>query len=198
MLFQGASAQKYHSFINRDVADFHTNVALGSTLPFVSGMRTLASVNYGSRGLRTTTQFQFAHAQTALMESDSECESQRYPTLEATKPGEKPRVVVLGSGWAACRFLKGIDTKLYDVVCISPRNHMVFTPLLASTCVGTLEFRSVAEPVSQIQTALANDPNSYFFLASCTGVDTDKHEVSSYTLFFQFIHIYILLLSKST
>lgn len=27
---------------------------------------------------------------------------------------------------------------------ISNRNHMVFTPLLASTCVGTLEGRSVA------------------------------------------------------
>jgi NADH:ubiquinone reductase (non-electrogenic) len=49
---------------------------------------------------------------------------------------------------------------------------------LASTCVGTLEFRSVAEPVGRIQEALARDPNSYFFLASCTGVDTNKHEVS--------------------
>ncbi|MCI39318.1 NAD(P)H dehydrogenase B2, partial [Trifolium medium] len=36
---------------------------------------------------------------------------------------------------------------------------------------------SVAEPVGRIQDALARDPNSYFFLASCTGVDTNKHEV---------------------
>ena len=125
-----------------------------------------------------TPQYHFAHAQSVMEGYDSEYESTRYPTLEATKPGEKPRVVVLGSGWAACRFLKGLDTKIYDVVCISPRNHMVFTPLLASTCVGTLEFRSVAEPVSQIQKALAKDPNSYFFLASCTGIDTEKHEVN--------------------
>jgi len=54
---------------------------------------------------------------------------------------------------------------------------MVFTPLLASTCVGTLEFRSVVEPVSRIQSALATLPGSYFFLASCTGVDTRAHEV---------------------
>lgn len=59
---------------------------------------------------------------------------------------------------------------------------MVFTPLLASTCVGTLEFRSVAEPVSQIQEALAKDPNSYFFLASCTGIDAEKHEVYCQTI----------------
>ncbi|GFQ06355.1 internal alternative NAD(P)H-ubiquinone oxidoreductase a2 mitochondrial [Phtheirospermum japonicum] len=90
----------------------------------------------------------------------------RKPEIPDARGHEARReapVVVLGSGWAACRFLKGLDTRLYDVVCISPRNHMVFTPLLASTCVGTLEFRSVAEPVSQIQEALAKDPNSYFF-----------------------------------
>ncbi|CAN4079021.1 unnamed protein product [Withania somnifera] len=128
-------------------------------------------------GMKFTPQHQFPHAQAQTVEgSDSKHERSRYPSLEATKQGEKARVVVLGSGWAACRFLKGLDTKMYDVVCIAPRNHMVFTPLLASTCVGTLEFRSVAEPVSQIQKALAKDPNSYFFLASCTGVDADKHE----------------------
>ncbi|CAA2955714.1 internal alternative NAD(P)H-ubiquinone oxidoreductase A1, mitochondrial-like [Olea europaea subsp. europaea] len=94
-----------------------------------------------------TPEHNFAHAQVAVEESESEQGSPQYPILEATKPGEKPRVVVPGSGWAACRFLEGLDVKIYDVVCISPRNHMVFTPLLASTFVGTLEFRLVAEPI---------------------------------------------------
>lgn len=101
----------------------------------------------------------------------------QYSGLRPTKPGEKPRVVVLGSGWAGCRLMKGLDTKLYDVVCVSPRNHMVFTPLLASTCVGTLEFRSVAEPIARIQPAISREPGSYFFLSNCTGLDTDKHLV---------------------
>ncbi|OEL27105.1 Internal alternative NAD(P)H-ubiquinone oxidoreductase A1, mitochondrial [Dichanthelium oligosanthes] len=99
------------------------------------------------------------------------------PSLGPTKPAEKPRLVVLGTGWAACRLLKDVDTRAYDVVCVSPRNHMVFTPLLASTCVGTLEFRSVVEPVSRIQSALATHPGSYFFLANCTGINTKAHEV---------------------
>ncbi|KAG8385612.1 hypothetical protein BUALT_Bualt03G0063200 [Buddleja alternifolia] len=169
-----SSAPKCPSLFGGNITAFHKNITPCGNPSFLSSM---AGMNSGSRGMRTTPQNQFAHAQRVTVESDAEDESSRYPTLEATKPGEKPRVVVLGSGWAACRFLKGLDTKVYDVVCISPRNHMVFTPLLASTCVGTLEFRSVAEPVSQIQTALAKDPNSYFFLASCTDVDTDKHEV---------------------
>ena len=73
--------------------------------------------------------------------------------------------------------MKGIDTDLYDVVCVSPRNHMVFTPLLASTCVGTLEFRSVAEPIGRIQPAISKAPGSYFFLANCTSLDAEKQMV---------------------
>ncbi|XP_078156833.1 internal alternative NAD(P)H-ubiquinone oxidoreductase A1, mitochondrial-like [Carex rostrata] len=130
-----------------------------------------------SRGIRSTPQIESPTAKLALDYSDSEVEADELPELGPTKKFEKPRVVVLGTGWGACRFLKDINTKYYDVVCISPRNHMVFTPLLASTCVGTLEFRSVAEPVNRIQTALAKAPRSHFFLANCTRVDTNKHEV---------------------
>ncbi|XP_030447353.1 internal alternative NAD(P)H-ubiquinone oxidoreductase A2, mitochondrial [Syzygium oleosum] len=108
--------------------------------------------------------------------------AREQPDLAPTRPGEKPRVVVLGSGWAGCRLMKGLDTNAYDVVCVSPRNHMVFTPLLASTCVGTLEFRSVAEPIGRIQPAISTAPGSYFFLANCTGVDADNHSVHCETV----------------
>ncbi|KAG5052760.1 Internal alternative NAD(P)H-ubiquinone oxidoreductase A1, mitochondrial [Glycine soja] len=101
----------------------------------------------------------------------------RHAGLGPTQAHEKPRVVVLGSGWAGCRLMKGLDTAIYDVVCVSPRNHMVFTPLLASTCVGTLEFRTVAEPIARIQPAISREPGSYFFLANCTAIDADNHVV---------------------
>jgi hypothetical protein len=42
---------------------------------------------------------------------------------------------------------------------------------------GTLEFRSVVERVSRIQSAFGTRPGSYCFLASCTSVDTKAHEV---------------------
>ncbi|XP_010922566.1 internal alternative NAD(P)H-ubiquinone oxidoreductase A2, mitochondrial [Elaeis guineensis] len=106
-----------------------------------------------------------------------------FSGLGSTEAGkDKPRLVVLGTGWAGCRLMKGIDTKLYDVVCISPRNHMVFTPLLASTCVGTLEFRSVAEPVGRIQPSISSAPGSYFFLARCASIDPDSHTVHCETV----------------
>ncbi|XP_022715959.1 internal alternative NAD(P)H-ubiquinone oxidoreductase A1, mitochondrial-like [Durio zibethinus] len=150
-------------------------------LTYLSTIKKENYTSFWSREIRTTPHYQFPSAE-QVVECRSEYDESRYPGLEATKPGEKPRVVVLGTGWAACRFLKGLNTKIYDVVCISPRNHMVFTPLLASTCVGTLEFRSVAEPVSRIQSALSTSPHSYFYLASCIGVDTNKHEVYCETM----------------
>lgn len=152
------------------------NVAANNRSYF-NGARKVDHSIFWSRGVTTTPHYQSPAAERVVEEDISGYDEPTYAGLEATKPGEKPRVVVLGSGWAACRFLKGLDTRIYDVVCISPRNHMVFTPLLASTCVGTLEFRSVAEPVSRIQTALATEPNSYFYLANCTGIDTAKHEI---------------------
>ncbi|KAI3832953.1 hypothetical protein MKW98_025837 [Papaver atlanticum] len=145
------------------------------TVPSIGQMNQLS---YGLRGINTTPQHNFQQSAERIEEdSEAEFDDRRLPGLEATKPGEKPRVVVLGTGWASCRFLKGLDTSIYDVVCISPRNHMVFTPLLASTCVGTLEFRSVAEPISRIQSALSTAPNSLFYLAHCLRIDSDSHEV---------------------
>lgn len=162
---------------SHDFIPLNENISTGGNFSYLSSIKNVNHMKTWSRGITVTSSLHFAQADRIIEESDSELESTKYPGLEATKEGEKPRVVVLGTGWAACRFLKGLDTKIYDVVCISPRNHMVFTPLLASTCVGTLEFRSVAEPVSRIQTAMAKDPNSYFYLASCIGIDTNKHEV---------------------
>ncbi|KAI5674984.1 hypothetical protein M9H77_05934 [Catharanthus roseus] len=126
--------------------------------------------------------FHFSSATTATATAEKNDSVVRYAGLKPTKGDEKPRVVVLGSGWAACRLMKDIDTKIYDVVCVSPRNHMVFTPLLASTCVGTLEFRSVAEPINRIQPAISREPASYYFLAKSTGVDFQNHEVFCQTV----------------
>jgi hypothetical protein len=66
----------------------------------------------------------------------------------------RPRLVVIGTGWGGARLLHDIDPKLYDLTVISQRNHMVFTPLLSSTTVGTIDPRSVTVHVTDIQRAL--------------------------------------------
>ncbi|RBA10332.1 NADH dehydrogenase, partial [Fusarium proliferatum] len=64
---------------------------------------------------------------------------------------KRERVVVLGSGWAGYALVRNLDPAKYERIIISPRSYFVFTPLLASTSVGTLEFRSILEPVRRLQ-----------------------------------------------
>ncbi|KAJ9698702.1 hypothetical protein PVL29_007659 [Vitis rotundifolia] len=146
----------------------------------------LSSLKSSLRSRTATTPFPNTHFVSILQfSSQPNSEPTRHvPSsgLGPTSSKEKPRVVVLGSGWAGCRAMKGLDTNIYDVVCVSPRNHMVFTPLLASTCVGTLEFRSVAEPIARIQPVISRETGSYFFLANCNRVDPDNHVVHCQTL----------------
>ncbi|BFZ58783.1 hypothetical protein PYCC9005_005848 [Savitreella phatthalungensis] len=63
----------------------------------------------------------------------------------------RPKVVVVGSGWAGFTFLKKIDARIFDVTVVSPRSYFVFTPLLAGTAVGTLEFRTALENVRALR-----------------------------------------------
>ena len=58
---------------------------------------------------------------------------------------DRERVLILGSGWSGFTLSRQLDPKKYQTVVISPRSYFVFTPLLASTAVGTLEFRSALE-----------------------------------------------------
>ena len=63
---------------------------------------------------------------------------------------KKKKVVVLGTGWAGTSFLKNLKHPSYEVQVVSPRNYFAFTPLLPSVTVGTVEARSVVEPVRNI------------------------------------------------
>jgi len=57
---------------------------------------------------------------------------------------------VLGTGWAATSFLKNLKNSSYEVEVVSPRNYFAFTPLLPSVTNGTVEARSIVEPIRNI------------------------------------------------
>ncbi|PNX75279.1 alternative NAD(P)H dehydrogenase mitochondrial-like [Trifolium pratense] len=68
---------------------------------------------------------------------------------------------------------------------------MVFTPLLASTCVGTLEFRTVAEPIGRIQPAISREPGSYGKLVIALGSHPATfgiQGVNEHTIFLREVH----------
>ena len=77
-------------------------------------------------------------------------------TTTSNKPqhnntSNKPRIVILGTGWGGYTLANRLDKNKFDVRVISPANHFLFTPLLPGTAVGTLEFRAIQEPVRTIR-----------------------------------------------
>ena len=52
----------------------------------------------------------------------------------------RPRLLVIGSGWAAHALVKIVDADLYRLLVVSPRNYFLFTPMLAASSVGTVQY----------------------------------------------------------
>ncbi|KAH7035662.1 uncharacterized protein B0I36DRAFT_318823 [Microdochium trichocladiopsis] len=80
---------------------------------------------------------------------------------------EKPRLVVLGGGWGGVALLKQLNPDDYHVTVISPKNYFLFTPMLPSATVGTLEMRSLVEPIRRI----LHGVGGHYLRASAEDVD---------------------------
>ena len=91
----------------------------------------------------------------------------------------RQRLVVLGSGFAAFSLLRKIDYRRYDVTVVSPRNHFLFSPLLPSTTVGTIEFRSIIEPIR----TLIDKGNIAFYQGICTHIDPQTQTITGAGVF---------------
>lgn len=97
----------------------------------------------------TDAEFPAKHATTSSSAIQSTVNQRRSLTvahLDNIKRGRE-RVVILGSGWAGYTMARDLDHRKFQAVIVSPRSYFVFTPLLASTAVGTLEFRTAIEPL---------------------------------------------------
>ncbi|PFH63269.1 hypothetical protein XA68_14921 [Ophiocordyceps unilateralis] len=99
----------------------------------------------------------------------------RHPEPQAEPDPSKKTLVILGTGWASVALLKKIDTENYNVVVVSPRNYFLFTPLLPSCTTGTIEHRSIMEPV---RTILRHKRAAVkFYEAEATSIDPDRKVV---------------------
>ena len=78
---------------------------------------------------------------------------------------------MLGAGWGAISFLKALDASCpYEVVVVSPRNYFLYTPLLPGAATGTVEDRSIVEPVRRV----VSDKGYTYLKASAQHIDPDK------------------------
>lgn len=90
----------------------------------------------------------------------------------------KPKLVILGTGWGSIALLKTLNTDEYHVTVVSPSNHFLFTPMLPSATVGTLELRSLVEPVRRIIAKV----NGHFIKGIAEDVDFSEKlvEIAAY------------------
>ncbi|THZ37627.1 NADH-ubiquinone oxidoreductase subunit [Aureobasidium pullulans] len=87
------------------------------------------------------------------------------PEKKAQK--HKPKLVILGTGWGSVALLKQLNPDDYHVTVVSPSNYFLFTPMLPSATVGTLELRSLVEPVRRIISRV----KGHFLKATAEDVD---------------------------
>ncbi|XP_077220270.1 external alternative NAD(P)H-ubiquinone oxidoreductase B1, mitochondrial-like [Tasmannia lanceolata] len=106
----------------------------------------------------------------------SESNSSNNDAIKSSQlDAKKKRVVVLGTGWAGTSFLKNIDGSIYDVRVVSPRNYFAFTPLLPSVTCGTVESRSIVEPIRNIIKKKSGDIK--FWEAECVKIDAKNKKI---------------------
>ena len=84
---------------------------------------------------------------------------------------DKPRIVVIGCGFAGLKFCKNIDGGKYQVVLIDKRNYHTFQPLLYQVASSGLEPDSVVYPIRKI---FKGKRNFYFRLAKTQKIDKEN------------------------
>ncbi|XP_031393249.1 external alternative NAD(P)H-ubiquinone oxidoreductase B2, mitochondrial-like [Punica granatum] len=95
--------------------------------------------------------------------------------VPAEAGNKKKRVVVLGTGWAGTSFLKNLENPDYNVQVVSPRNYFAFTPLLPSVTCGTVEARSIVEPIRNI--VRKKNMDIRYWEAECFKIDAQNKKI---------------------
>ncbi len=91
--------------------------------------------------------------------------------------GPKKRVIVLGSGWGALSILHHLEPDQFDITVVSPRNYFLFSPLLPSVTVGTVESRSIVEPIRKLIRKI-HKTDTKFLEAECIDIDPTNKKIT--------------------
>lgn len=95
---------------------------------------------------------------------------------QAVKPGQrvKPRIVIVGAGFAGLSAAQGLSRADADIVVIDKQNHHLFQPLLYQVATAGLSPADIASPIRSI---LRSQDNAEVILAEVTGIDLDNRAV---------------------
>jgi NADH dehydrogenase len=94
--------------------------------------------------------------------------------LPMTQHVTRPRVVVIGAGFAGLNAAKALANAPVDVIVVDRKNHHTFQPLLYQVALAVL---SPAEIASPVRTVLRQAANTEVLLGEVTGFDLEKRLV---------------------
>lgn len=96
--------------------------------------------------------------------------------MDRTTHAGRPRVVVLGAGFAGYHCLRRLERRLpadeAEIVAVSPTDYMLYVPLLPDVTAGVLAPRRVAVPLR------AHLPRTRLLLGTVTSLDFDERTCS--------------------
>jgi NADH dehydrogenase len=90
-------------------------------------------------------------------------------------PVRRPRVVVVGSGFAGLNAAKGLAHLPVDVTVVDRRNHYLFQPLLYQVALAVLSPADIAQPIRSI---LRHQNNTQVLMDEVIAIDTAARQVS--------------------
>jgi NADH dehydrogenase len=98
----------------------------------------------------------------------------RVPFLAGRPANVRPRVVVVGAGFAGLAAVRGLAGAPVEVLLVDARNHHLFQPLLYQVATASLSPADVAAPLRQV---LARQRNADVRLGRVTAVDLVRRSV---------------------
>jgi NADH:ubiquinone reductase (H+-translocating) len=93
----------------------------------------------------------------------------------ADLPQPRPRVVIIGGGFAGLNAAKGLAHLPVDVTVVDRRNHHTFQPLLYQVALAVLSPADIAQP---IRTVLRQQKNTEVLMDEVVGFDVNTRQVS--------------------
>ncbi|MGB6696437.1 MAG: NAD(P)/FAD-dependent oxidoreductase [Terracidiphilus sp.] len=96
------------------------------------------------------------------------------PTVQVKSPARRPRVVIIGGGFAGLNAAQGLAHLPVDVTVVDRRNHHIFQPLLYQVALAVLSPADIAQPIRSI---LRNQRNTEVLMDKVVAIDVASRKV---------------------
>src|SRR5208282_6834172 len=90
-------------------------------------------------------------------------------------PAHRPRVVIVGAGFAGLNAAKGLAHLPVDVTVVDRKNHFTFQPLLYQVALAVLSPADIAQPIRSI---LRRQRNTEVLMDDVVAIDASARRVS--------------------